>query len=113
MLCMIPASMNFNPTREATNMKTLSVFLHSGMILFLIQPNAVACSLNPTANIVTDPEGIVFYHNEAVYSHTFSLAAGESERDFKVQLRVRNSAGNYGFKTMYVTVTRNSKACII
>ena len=29
---------------------------------------------------------------------------------FKVQLRVRNTAGKYGYKTIYVTVTRNNKS---
>ncbi len=46
----------------------------------------------------------------SVYSHTFNLASGESERVFKVQLRVRNTAGKYGYKTIYVTVTRNNKS---
>jgi len=87
------------------------------MILFLAHTDSVACSLSPTAKIVTGPDGTVFYHSDAVvldgttstancgsidqyrwqiddvtvswssvYSHTFSLAAGESERVFKVQL---------------------------
>jgi len=46
----------------------------------------------------------------SVYSHTFNLVSGESERVFKVQLRVRNTAGKYGYKTIYVTVTRNNKS---
>ena len=94
------------------------------MILFLAHTDSVACSLSPTAKIVTGPDGTVFYHSDAVvldgttstanqsvdgqacgsidqyrwqiddvtvswssvYSRTFSLAAGESERVFKVQL---------------------------
>jgi len=122
-------------------MKTLSILLHFVMILFLAHTDAVACSLNPTAKILTDPEGTVFYHGNAVvldgststancgsidqyrwqiddvtvswssvYSHTFNLASGESERVYKVQLRVRNTAGKYGYKTIYVTVTRNNKS---
>jgi len=122
-------------------MKTLSILLHFVMILFLAHTDAVACSLSPTAKILTDPEGTVFYHGNAVvldgststancgsidqyrwqiddvtvswssvYSHTFNLVSGESERVFKVQLRVRNTAGKYGYKTIYVTVTRNNKS---
>ena len=122
-------------------MKTLFLFLHFVMILFLAHTDSVACSLSPTAKIVTDPDGMVFYHDDpvvfdgststancgsidqyrwqiddvtvswsSVYSHTFNLASGESERVFKVQLRVRNTAGKYGYKTIYVTVTRNNKS---
>ncbi|MGF1671545.1 MAG: RHS repeat-associated core domain-containing protein [Balneolaceae bacterium] len=122
-------------------MKTPALFLLSGMFLFLAHTAAMACSLNPTAKIVTDPEGTVFYHSDPVvfdgttstancgsidqyrwqiddvtvswssaWSHTFNLASGESERVFKVQLRVRNSAGKYGYKTIYVPVTRNNKS---
>ncbi|MGF1670156.1 MAG: RHS repeat domain-containing protein [Balneolaceae bacterium] len=122
-------------------MKTPALFLLSVMFLFLAHTAATACSLSPTAKIVTDPDGTVFYHSDPVvldgttstancgsinqyrwqiddvtvswssaWSHTFNLASGESERVFKVQLRVRNTAGKYGYKTIYVTVTRNNKS---
>jgi len=47
-------------------MKKGLLFLHFGMFLFLLHTKAVACSLNPTANIVTDPDGMVFYHSDPV-----------------------------------------------
>jgi len=47
-------------------MKTLSILLHFVMILFLAHTDAVACSLSPTAKIVTDPDGMVFYHDDPV-----------------------------------------------
>jgi len=43
------------------------------------------------------------------YSHTFTLEAHEGERDYQVELRVRNTAGKYGYKTITITVRRHYK----
>ncbi|MGF1670158.1 MAG: PKD domain-containing protein [Balneolaceae bacterium] len=84
-----------------------TVFYHGNAVVFDGTTSTANCgSINQYRWQIDD----VTVSWSSAWSHTFNLASGESERVFKVQLRVRNTAGKYGYKTIYVTVTRNNKS---